>query len=231
MCQGKVGISSILAKKVSEMTVYGQQADFGQSENKKRFAHWWSLVNKEHFLVFLLTGAITILLLALLSYITSRSNLGLYQGVDFLEYEARIISQMSLNFVGGIFLALVALMLFGTQLTILDSTSRIISENIVIIKPRFNLIKSYYLVLWFQILAGILVFITGYNDPVSLVVTGAVINAFAMVVHIAMTYRLNQKRLARDYQASWWRRIILILAWLLFVVLGGFALFEAIKAL
>jgi Mn2+/Fe2+ NRAMP family transporter len=146
-----------------------------------------------------------------------------------LIYEAAAISKIASGYLGSLFMILVGLMLFGTQLTVLDSTSRIISENLVIIKPEINLIKAYYLVLWLQIIISITVFLFGYTDPVSLVVTGAVINAFAMVVHIALTYKLNQKKLPVEFQAAFWRKGILMIVWVFFVALGLYAIIEAIK--
>lgn len=230
MCAGMVGISSIILKKASKISIFGQRADFEDKENMSRFKKWWILTNAEHFIVFLFTGGVTILLLALLAYASTKGN-SAYQGVDFLIHESKVIAGIISPYFGSLFITIVGLMLFGTQLTVMDSTSRIISENIVIIREKLNLTKTYYTVLWLQILASIIIFLTGYSDPVSLVVTGAVINAFAMVVHIAMTFILNRKILPKNYQASTLRKTILLAVWLFFVILGLFAIVEAIKPL
>jgi len=95
-------------------------------------------------------------------------------------------------------------MLFGTQLTVLDSTSRIISENIAIIEKKTNLSSTYYTIVWLLIIAGILVFASGYSNPVTLVVISAVINAAAMLIHIIMTYMLNQFELYKELRISSW---------------------------
>jgi hypothetical protein len=63
MCHGAVGIASILSKKANKITIYGRPADYKDPINKTRSRAWWKLVNTEHFLVFLQTGALTILLL------------------------------------------------------------------------------------------------------------------------------------------------------------------------
>lgn len=227
MCKGSVGISSVLLKGAKPESVYGNKADFNLNENKRRFVLWWRLINLEHFIVFLFTGAITILLLALLSYAATNGNSSL-QGIDFLIFEAKSIGNIVSGYFGALFLILVAIMLFGTQLTILDSTSRIISENIVILKKNLDLSKTYYLVLWIQIIASIIVFLSGYTDPVALVVTGAVINAFAMVIHISLTYILNKKMIAKEFTASSLRSIILLLAVIFFIVLGILAVINAL---
>ena len=215
MSRGKKGISSVLTGKADKVQIFGTKADFSHDDNFYLFKKWWRLINLEHLIIFLITGSITILLLALLAFATT-FDMGGAQGIDFLILEFKQISLLLTPSVGVIFLIFIATMLFGTQLSILDSTSRIISENIVILKEKFNLSKIYYLILWLQIVAGIIVFIFGYTDPFSLVVTGAIINALAMFVHIALTYFLNQKFLPVRYQISDWRKSIIFIAWLFF---------------
>lgn len=227
MCFGTTGISSILLNKEKAVSVFGQRADFSAPENRENFKSWWRLINLEHLLVFLITGAVTILLLAILSYASTKGNLS-HQGIDFLIFEAQSIGSLISGYFGALFLILVSLMLFGTQLTILDSSSRIISENLVILNTKLGLVKTYYTILWLQILAGIIIFLVGYSDPVGLVITGAVINAFAMVIHIALTYVLNQKFLDKKFQVSIWRKIILLIVWIFFVALGVMAIVNAI---
>jgi len=227
MCAGAKGITSILLEKVEKIRIFGEHADYSDKQNFTNFRKWWRLINLEHLIVFLITGAATIILLALLSYATSY-NTASGEGINFLFAEFRNISMLISPLIGAVFLTLVGLMLFGTQLTVLDSSSRIMSENFVILKQKLNLSKIYYLVLWLQILAGIIIFIVGYRDPVALVVTGAVINALAMFFHIAATYFLNRKLLPREYQSSLIRKSIILIAWLFFGVLSAMAIVKAI---
>jgi len=228
MCRGVKGISSVLAGKAQNVQIYGNQANFGDRENYTIFKKWWKLINLEHFLVFLVTGTIIILMMALLAYSSVNGSVQ-QQGIGFLITEAKIISQSVLPFIGTSFLIVVAVVLFATQLNILDSTSRIISENAVILKSKLNLSKTYFLILWFQILAGIIIFLVGYSDPVGLVVTGAVINAFAMFIHVALTYFLNKKTLPKEYQPSLLRVGIIFVSWLMFGTLAVWAIVDAIK--
>jgi len=222
-CQNAQGISSIITGQAQKIKIYGEPTDFENHHNLIKFKKWWKLVNTEHALVFLLTGAISIILLALLAYSTTH-GMGVPESVGFLIDEYRVISVVITPAVGVIFLLLVGTLLFGTQLTVLDSTSRIIAENIAILKGKVNLSKLYYLILWTQIGAGILIFLIGYTDPVALVVTGAIINAFAMFFHIAATYFLNQKMLPVDYQISFIRKIILLVTWIFFGILALWAI-------
>jgi hypothetical protein len=223
MCEGSSGISSVLTGKAEKVDVFGKSLDFENKGNFPIFEMWWKLINYEHFIVFLLTGAITILLLALLSYATSQS-FPTGEGVDFLFSESNAVKTLFAPVFQNVFLVMVAVMLFGTQLTVLDSTSRIISENIVILKNNLNLSKVYYIVLWLQILAGIIIFSFGYFDPITLVIIGAVLNALAMFFHIGATYILNKRQLPLEYQPSLLRKIILLIAWLFFGALSILAI-------
>jgi hypothetical protein len=228
MCYGVKGITSVLTGKAQKVKIYGQKANFDDATTYQNFKKWWKLINFEHFLVFLLMGIIAILLLALLAYSTAQF-LPQEQNVGFLLKEAETIGFRIFPFAGILFLITIGTMLFATQLNILDSTSRIISENLVIIKNKLNLSKTYYIILWLQIIAGIIIFSFGYFDPVQLIIIGAVINAFAMLFHIAATYLLNKKLLPKIYQPSLIRKIILLIAWLTFVVLFILAIVEAFK--
>ena len=230
MCKGTRGITSVLTGKARKINLTGET--FEKNElNLKRFGSWWKLINLEHLLVFLLTGALAILLLALLSYSTTQGLAGNLKGIDFLFAEAKAVGAIAFPYLGILFLLVTGLMLFGTQLTVLDSTSRIIAENIVIAENKVNLSKIYYTVLWLQIMAASAVFLAGFSEPVTLITIGAVINAFAMFVHIAATYLLNKKSLPKVLQISSWRKAVIGLAWSMFGVLTVWALVDGIAKL
>jgi hypothetical protein len=225
MCKNTKGITSVLTGNVDKVQIFGNRVDFKSNENFKKYKMWWRLVNLEHLIVFLITGALTIILLALLAYTTTLGTKS-GQGVEFLIDEFYQVSSLLSPTIGIVFLALLGTMLFGTQLTVLDSTSRIISENIVILKDKLNLPHVYYLILWIQIIAAIIIFLTGYTDPISLVVTGAALNAFAMFFHIVATYFLNKRFLPEKYQPSFWRKLIILIAWLMFGILSVMAILQ-----
>jgi hypothetical protein len=128
--------------------------------------------------------------------------------------------------VGTFFLIVTGLTLFGTQLTVFDATSRIITENIAIIKAKSlkakNIPVIYYLILWSQILAGIVILSLGYDQPLQLLIIAAVLNAFAMFVHTGMTLYLNKKDLPKQIGPNKFRSTAMFIA---FVFYGSFSLF------
>ena len=199
-------------------------------ENMNRFSGWWKQVNREHFLVFFLTGVITVLLLILLSYATTFGTAGNAQGIQFVINEAIAIGKSTFPLMGTFFAVLMGIMLFSTQFTVLDSTSRIISENYAASKLGKKisnpLSRYYYIFLWTQIAFGITVFLFGFTEPLTLLIISAVLNAFCMFVHIALVNVLNIKELPKEIQASLWRKIILLIAFLFFGIFSAVTLWD-----
>ncbi|MDH4358503.1 MAG: Nramp family divalent metal transporter [Candidatus Berkelbacteria bacterium] len=224
MCAGAKGITSVLTRKSEKISLKGERFSL-TDQNISNFRLWWKAVNIEHGLVFLLAGAFTIILLALIAYSTT-SGSDTSQGIDFILYESKILGGILGSTLGVLFILIAAVMLFATQFTVLDSTSRIMSENFVILKTEANLSKVYYTILWLQIIAGIIVFLSGYSDPFTLVITSAVINAVAMFVHIGATYLLNRKALPHQIETSTLRKVIIFLIWLFFGLLSFYTIWS-----
>ncbi len=217
---GKFGgrITSILTGKSEKLKLTGTRF-LMTKENLFNFKKWWRLVNLEHLIVFWATGAFSICLLALLSYSTVYGVEDAPKGIDFVLFEAAAIGRASLPILGTFFLVLGGLMLFSTQLTVFDATSRIISENVLIMNSRWganSLPKIYYTFLWVQIVLGCLIFLTNFTEPLLLLTIEAVINAAAMFVHIGLTMFLNLTSLEKEIRPNVFRTIAMSTAFLFF---------------
>jgi hypothetical protein len=187
----------------------------------QRFHHWWRVINQEHFLIFWCLGLITMFTLALLAYVTSFGMEGNTEGIMFVVNEAVVIGIKTLPLIGRLFLIITGVMLLATQLTVLDSTSRIMTENVLLLRKAkaFNVSRVYYIILWIQILFGIIIFSIGFDQPLQLIILGAVINAFTMFVYTGLLLYLNNRVLAPELRPSWWRNLLLFAT---FVFLGVF---------
>jgi len=224
---GKFGgrITSLLTGKSEDIALTGSKFE-PTEENLSRFKVWWKNINIEHLVIFWFTGAVTILLLSLLSYVTVYGQPGNEQGVNFVIKEAQFIGQKIIPVVGTMFLLVVSLTLFGTQLGVFDATSRILSENLIL--SSFNRLKGkdlrllYYVVLWLQILAGLIIMMLGFTEPLQLVIIAAVLNAMAMFVHTGLTLWLNMTSLDKEIRPSLLRISAMSLAFLFY---GGFSLY------
>lgn len=218
-------ITSLLTGKKEHVSLTGTKFET-DAQSVSEFNKWWRNINIEHFVVFWFTGAVTIVLLAMLSYITVYGMEGNTEGISFLIREAGVIGERIFPIAGTFFLIVGSLTLFGTQLTVFDATSRILAENtIVSVYPKLNenhLRKTYYVVLWLQIIAGIIIFSLGFTQPLQLLITAAVMNAFAMFVHVGLTLWLNLTSLEKPLRPSYFRITAMSLGFLFY---GGFSIY------
>ena len=104
---GKYGgrITSILTGKIEELKLTGSRFEITK-ENLVKFKSWWKVTNMEHLLVFWFGGIVSILLLSLLAYSTVFGSSSLPTGVEFIIYEASVISQRLGILIGTSFLVI-----------------------------------------------------------------------------------------------------------------------------
>jgi len=216
-------ISSLLRGEAKKVKLEGETFSLTK-ENLTRFQRWWRLVNWEHFLVFWLLGFVTIVLLSVLakSLVFGQAS---SKGIDFLFQEYSAILQESLNFsrvLAQAFLLIAGLMLYSTQLGVLESSSRIISENFLLLTwkkgRKVNPSFWFYLALWGQIILGIIVLLLGVKEPRFLLTLGAVLNALAMTVLFPLVWYLNRSRLNRKLWPSVWQQFVSTIAFAFFLV-------------
>ncbi|MBI2007313.1 MAG: Nramp family divalent metal transporter [Candidatus Blackburnbacteria bacterium] len=219
-------ITSILTGKKEKVELEGTTFSC-DTESINCFKRWWRLINIEHLVVFWLTGAVTMLLLALLAFITIfGTNAG---GIQFLFQEAATISSQAFPILGVLFLIIAAAMLFSTQLGVLDTTSRILTENLSLLSrkhfPTTTIRRNFYLFLWLQISLGVLIFLLDFAEPLALIIIGASLNAIAMFVYIALVLWVNLTSLEKPLRPSPVRILAMLAAFLFF---GGFSLFTVL---
>ncbi len=188
--------------------------------NRSRWRSWWRLVTQEHFLVFWLLGFLTIIFLALLAKVLVYGHAS-QSGLNFLYQEAQAISFSLGNFWAKAFLFMAGSMLFSTQVGILESASRIISENLYLLRSQswhqpVNLSLWFYIALWSQIGLGIFLLLLGIEEPRTLLTLGAILNAVAMMIAFPLILFLNHRRLPKFVQPRRYRRVILLIAFSFF---------------
>jgi hypothetical protein len=224
-------ITNIFKGKKEDITLEGTTFE-NTPQNLKRYKIWWKKINTEHAIVFWLTGAFTMVLLSLLSYSTVFKDPGVETSINFVIRESVVIAQRTFPFLGTFFLIMVGVMLFGTQFSVYGSNSRISAENLVILNSKKfkikNLPKYFYVFLWLQLLAGIAIFAVGFTEPLTLVVTGAVLNAMSMFIYSGMVLWLNLSNLDKHLRPSMIRIFAVSTAFLFY---GGFSVYTIIQRL
>ncbi len=224
-------IAGLFASRGSHQEIKLEGEDFEiNDENVANFKGWWKRISLEHLLVFWFVGGLSMMLLMILSYSTV-FGLDNTQGISFVINEGQIIAKVLFPWVGSLFLFVLGVMLFQTQLGIMDSTSRIMAENFAINKifktknNKINLSKIYYSFLWAQIIFGIILFLCNFYEPKQLIVLGAIINSMTMFVHIGLVAWLNNKELPKMFRPSLIRKVIIGFIFLFFGFFSGFVIF------
>ncbi len=224
MGHGSGRITSLLTGKREEISLTGKTFEVNK-ENLKIFSRWWKLTNLEQGLVFWITGIITMLSLALLAYETIYGKTGGLSGVEFVVAEGRIIGEMTSVLIGKIFLVVLGLMLFATQLSVLGTTGKILAENWAIFNiKKFkseNLPKYFYGLLWTQIGLMLLVLSLGFKEPLQLVLISAVLNSWTMIIYSILILWLNVTELDDKLKPTIWRRVVIVSV-IIFLSLFGF---------
>jgi hypothetical protein len=217
-------IASLFSKKEDNEIILDGTDCAATKEDVNRFKKWWKLISIEHAFVFWFLGVISMIFLMLLSYTTTHGLSSNAEGINFVINEGAVIGQMIFPSIGILFLIVVSIMLFQTQLGVMDSTSRIMAENFAIRKlhgkerGKINLSRIYYFFVWSQIAFGIILFLFNIYEPKTLIILGAVINAFAMFVHLALVFWLNHKSLPKVFRPSLIRKIIIGIIFIFFGV-------------
>jgi len=224
-------ITNILKGKAENVALEGFAFN-ETTENISNFRLWWRRVNIEHGVVFWATGAITMIMLSLLAYTTVFGDPGVETSINFVVREGMAIGTKTFPALGTFFLVMAGVMLFGTQFSVFGSNSRISAENLVISnQEKFkvtNLSKYFYIFLWLQIAAGIAIFAIGFTEPLTLVVTGAVMNAISMFIYSGLILWLNLTALPKPLRPGAIRIFFVSAAFLFY---GGFSIFTILTKL
>lgn len=233
-------ISGLFTNLKNQQQIRLEGSDFSLTkENISNFNIWWRRISIEHLVVFWLMGFVGICTLMLLSFSTTFGFEENAEGINFVIIEGLRIGEELFPFVGTIFLFVVSVMLFQTQMGVLDSTSRIMAENFALKKldkindqaKKINLSKIYFTFLWAQIAFGIILFLFNISEPRLLIVLGAVINALGMFVHIGLVNYMNLTRLPKKLRAGMIRRIVLLIIFLFFGIFSTITLWTTISEL
>jgi hypothetical protein len=211
-------ITSLLTGKTEKISLTGTKFVLDEIQ-MSRFRKWWHLINFEHGIVFWFIGSLTIISLAFLSYVTVFGN-GNIGNISFIVKESLVIGQKTFPFLGRAFLVVAGFMLFSTQLGVMDTTSRILAENLTLtslkVFPSVQIRRNFYLFLWLQIVLGIVVIVAGFTQPFALLTLSAVLNAVAMFVHVGLILFLNLRKLEKPIRPSFFRVAILVVTFIFF---------------
>ena len=199
-------------------------------ENERRWKGWWRVANLEQLITFLGIGGALLISLSVLvnSTIGIREQVG--TELAFIQEEARALG----NIIGGwfelFFLVAVVIMLFSTNLGIVDYTSRLTADTLktgYLANSRFwSESKIYVTVVWLMTIGGSIVLIAGLSAPIVLLIISAAGGGVVMALYSVMLIVLNTRALPEFAKLKGWRLPIMIVTAAFFLFFSGLLIWD-----
>ena len=171
-------------------------------KNMDRWRAWWKAASREHFLTFFLLAALSLMMLSLISYSTTRGATGLEQGMGFIRIEGEFIGAAYGNFSQHLFHWMGIAILLTTELGLLDACARISTDIIKVNwlrkSERWTDSRLYFLLLWGQIVLGCAIMLVGlvvpgFSQPLTLLVLSASLNGGVMLIYSLLLLWMNNR--------------------------------------
>ena len=169
-------------------------------ENRARWRRWWRAANWEHFLIFFLLGALSLIALGCIVHSTL-AGAEVEKGMGFIRQEGARLGEMFGGLARTGFWIAGFLILFTTELGIMDMVARVSADIVRTHWARgsefWTLRKLYYVFLWAEILVGCSILTVGFDQPLQLLVLGASLNGLVMAFYSILLLWMNWRVLPR----------------------------------
>jgi hypothetical protein len=169
---------------------------FPQDEaNLNRWKGWWRVANHEQFWTFGVIGAVSIILLSVLTYSTIGTGNDV-EGFDFIRLQGEELSAIVAPWFGQFFWLTGMVVLLSTNLGVLDHVGRLTADVLKVGFLRDNEFwtesKIYFAVVWLEVLFGSVILLSGVTQPIVLLVIASALNGFVMFVYSVLLIQLNR---------------------------------------
>ena len=222
-----LGMGAYSPKIVSPLTGQEQAAAstghfFHQTDdNLRRWHGWWKVANQEQFWLFAVIGAISIILLSLLTYSTVYGREGLTSGFGFVKTEGEVLKETVAPWFGTAFWLTGAVVLLSTNLGVLDHMGRLTADVLKVDLLRDNQFwtesRIYFAVIWAEIVFGsIVLLVVGITAPLVLLVISSATNGVIMFVYSILLIQLNRFNLPNTIRVRSYRLVAMLWAVLFF---------------
>ncbi len=176
------GVNSLTPKQI-------ERVDLTQPESQKNYRRWFSMIQKEHFILFVLANIFTIFVLSYLGAILL--PIGSAQGFQVLVVEIEILNQY-VPFLGSLFAIAGIVVFFMANVTILDATGRLIFRMIKPTHPKLTAKKISEIAAYVGVAILLSsIFIPSFKQPFLLLVISASLSAFTMWLYAPLLLKLN----------------------------------------
>ena len=171
-------------------------------ENMRRWNGWWKVANREQFWTFFVIGALALLTFMTLTFVHVGVGATDAESFDFINVQGEALQADQGDWLGTVFWLIGSVVLFSTNLTVVDMIGRLTADVLKTTTLRDNTSWSesrlYFLTVWAMILFGSLILLAGIDQPLLLLVIASALNGLVMFVYSILLLQLNRGVLPRE---------------------------------
>jgi hypothetical protein len=205
------------------------------AENLRRFRGWWIVANKEQLVSFWFICVFSITIFSTLAYSTVYGqNIAGQANLAFIKAEGEALKVIVAPWFGTFFWVFGALSMILVALGTVDYISRIVADVLKTVylqkNERWTESRMYFLVAWGTIAAGSIILLSGFNQPLLLLVIAACLNGMVMFVYSILLIQLNRRGLPPALRVGGFRLGMLMFATVFYGFFAGWLVLVQVQA-
>jgi hypothetical protein len=204
-------------------------------ENIRRFWGWWRVANKEQLVSFWFICIFSIGVFSALAYSTVYGqNISGSANLAFIKAEGEALKRIVAPWFGTFFWVFGSLSMILVALGTIDYIARIVADVIKTVycarSERWTESRLYFLVAWGTIAAGSAILLSGFNQPLILLVIAACLNGMVMFVYSILLIQLNRRGLPPALRVGGLRLAMLYFAVLFYGSFAGWLIVVQVRS-
>jgi hypothetical protein len=179
-------------------------------ENIRRFRGWFKVANKEQLVSFWAICLGSIIVFSVLAYSTVYGkNISDEADFDFIKGEGEVLKDVVGPWFGTFFWIFGSISLVLVALGVVDYVSRLSADVLKTLhlrdNERWSESKIYATIVWTMVLLGCAVLLSGFDQPLVLLVLSACLNGIVMFIYSILLIKLNRTGLPPAIRVSGFR--------------------------
>jgi hypothetical protein len=226
-------VSPVTGEEVAEPSV-GYKFETNE-ENMSRWRNWWRIANQEQLIVFWGVGVVLLVALSVLVYSAVGVQEDIGTELEFIGEEGEALKDIIAPWFGTAFWVAGFVMLFSTNVGIVDYTSRLIGDSLKVTFLKesefWSESKIYFTVAWLIIISGSIILLAGLSQPIVLLVISSAGGGVVMALYSVMLIVLNRRTLPEAIRLQGWRLPVMVITALFFVPFALYVVYDQIVGL
>jgi len=203
--------------------------------NLQRFAVWWKRANTEQFWSFWFICIFSIVVFSTLAYstvfgqrVSDQANLA------FIYAEGLALKDRVGPWFGTFFWIFGSISMVLVAMGVLDYVSRIVADIIKTVYLPASRVwtesRLYFAVVWGTVVAGSIILLSGFDQPLLLLVVAACLNGAVMFVYSILLIQLNRRGLPKPIRVRGLRLAMLYFATAFYGFFAGWLVLVQVQA-